>query len=177
MPYSSSCSQCHTFGEIFISAHYRAKPSSSLAQTESLFCCEVVYSLLFISFIIMRTRETRVSHTWWSNIATYCTEQWQGVLFLFAGLFRAGSLAVLYPHAWRDASQALLPTVSIVVFAAFHVLECACRIPLMQQAPDITTRLQPYVFLVGYLVLFAFYVTPYVRKWSGGVVHKDRSRW
>ena len=116
----------------------------------------------------LSTRPTS-SSPWYTHITHYCITQWQGVLFFLAGVMRACSVVVMYPEAWRYVRERAVPAVSLVVFAAFHVLECGLRIPLLSTAPDITTRIQPFVFLVGYLVLLGIYVAPYGMERSSSV--------
>ena len=60
-------------------------------------------------------------------------------------------------------SLRIVPTVSLVVFVACHVVECILRVPLMWTAPDMLTRAQPMAFLLGYIVLCGFYLIAYVR--------------
>ena len=88
---------------------------------------------------------------------------WKESLFASAGLFRGFGVIALFAHAYHLITYMVAPSVSLIYFLGFQVVELLLRLPEMIHMHKASAIFQCVLFLILYIILTIVYTVLYFR--------------
>lgn len=88
---------------------------------------------------------------------------WKESLFAFAGLFRGFAVIALFVHGYHLLKHMIAPSLSLISFLCFNVIELVFRLPEMLHMNNLPAIFQCALFLGLYVILTLFYTVLFYR--------------